>query len=330
MENEYCMLRLGKLDNDDLERLVLHKFRRVRPESLSAPAIGQDCATLDVQNDLIVLSSDPITSASSAHLGRLTVHVCCNDAAAAGAEPVGLLVTLLLPPTSSLEEIGRIADDLSTAAQLANVDILGGHTEVTDSVTRPVTSATVVARQARGKALVGMKPGDEIVMTKSAAIEGTTILAEDFSHLLGSIPAETITKARAFSGKLSIVPESAIAMQFGAVAMHDVTEGGVLGAVWELAYANGCGAEIFSDRIYICAETRALCAEAGLDPLRLIGSGSLLIACKNGESLVHALKSRGIEAAVIGRAIAGTACLFDGDAMEEPHADEIYKLYENA
>ncbi len=207
------MLRLGKLDNDDLERLVLHKFRRVRPESLSAPAIGQDCATLDVQNDLIVLTSDPITSARSAHLGRRTVHVCCNDAAAAGAEPVGLLVTLLLPPTSSLEEIGRIADDLSTAAQLANVDILGGHTEVTDSVTRPVTSATVVARQARGKALVGMKPGDEIVMTKSAAIEGTTILAEDFPHLLGSIPAETLAKRSLSAASSALCRKSTIAMQ---------------------------------------------------------------------------------------------------------------------
>ena len=324
------MLRLGKLDNDDLERLVLHKFRRVRSESLSAPASGPDCATLDFSNDLIVLSCDPITSASSAHLGRLTVHVCCNDAAAAGAEPVGLLVTLLLPPASSLEEIGRIADDLSSAAQLANVDILGGHTEVTDSVTRPVTSAAVVARQARGKALVGMKPGDEIVMTKSAAIEGTTILAEDFPHLLGRIPAETLAKARTFSGKLSIVPESVVAIQFGAVAMHDVTEGGVLGAVWELAYANGCGAEVFSNRISVSAETASLCAEAGLDPLRLIGSGSLLIACANGDALVHALQSRGIEAAVIGRAIAGTACLFDGSIMEEPHADEIYRLYDRA
>ncbi len=253
------MLRLGKLDNDDLERLVLHKFRRVRPESLSAPAIGQDCATLDVQNDLIVLSSDPITSASSAHLGRLTVHVCCNDAAAAGAEPVGLLVTLLLPPSSSLEEIGRIADDLSTAAQLANVDILGGHTEVTDSVTRPVTSATVVARQARGKALAGMKPGDEIVMTKSAAIEGTTILAEDFPHLLAAVPAKTLENARAFSGKLSIVPESAIAMQFGAVAMHDVTEGGVLARSGSWLTPTAAARSFFRPDTHSPGNTRALC-----------------------------------------------------------------------
>jgi len=321
-------MQLGKLDNDDLERLILKKFRRVRPEALSAPAIGQDCAVLALKNDLVVLSCDPITSAGSAHLGRLSVHVNCNDAAAAGAEPVGLLVTLLLPPTSTLEEAGRIADDLSAAAQLAGVDVLGGHTEVTDAVTRPVTSVAVVARQARGSALSGMRPGDEIVQTKSAAVEGTAILAEDYPQLLGEIPAETLERARSFSGKLSVIPESRLAMQMGAHAMHDVTEGGVLGAVWELAYAGGCSADVFSKKIPVRPETAALCGALGLDPLRLLGSGSLLIAIENGDALIKLLASRGIEAAVIGRAIPGSVSYLDGVAMEEPHADEIYRLYD--
>lgn len=323
-------MRLGKLDNDDLERLILRKFRRVRPEALSAPAIGQDCAILDLKSDLVVLSCDPITSAGSAHLGRLSVHVNCNDAAAAGAEPVGLLVTLLLPPTSSLEEAGRIADDLSLAAQLAGVDVLGGHTEVTDAVTRPVTSVAVVARQARGSALSGMRAGDEIVLTKSAAVEGTAILAEDFAHLLGGVPNETIERARSFSGKLSVVPESRLAMQMGAHAMHDVTEGGVLGAVWEMAFAGGCAAEVYSAKIPVRPETASLCGALGLDPLRLLGSGSLLIAIENGDALVKLLASRGIDAAVIGRAIPGCASVVDDQPLEEPHADEIYRLYDRA
>lgn len=320
------MMRLGKLDNDDLERLVLKKFRRVRPEPLSMPTIGQDCATLDLNGDLAVLSCDPITSASVAHLGRLTIHVSCNDAAAAGAEPVGLLVTLLMPPDGTMEQIGRIADDLSAAAQLAGVDILGGHTEVTDAVARPVTSATVVARQPRGSALRGMRPGDAVVLTKSAGVEGTTIIAEDFARLLTDIPAETLAAARAFSGKLSIVPESRIAMQVGATAMHDVTEGGVLGAAWELAYAGGCAVEIDSSAIPVHTETAALCAALGLDPLRLIGSGSLLIACEDGDKMVHALNANGIEACVIGTAKSGRDSTFDGQPLEEPHADEIYRL----
>ena len=321
------MLRLGKLDNDDLDRLVLKKFRRVRPELLSSPTIGQDCAVVDIGSDLLVLSCDPITSASVAHLGRLTVHVSCNDAAAAGAEPVGLLVTLLMPPSGTMEQIAQIADDLSAAAQLANVDILGGHTEVTDAVTRAVTSATVVARQSRNRTMRGMRPGDEIVMTKYAAVEGTTILAEDFADRIRSVPAELIKAARTLTGSLSIVAESKIAMHHGATAMHDVTEGGVLGAAWELGFANGCSVEIDSTKIPVREETRALCAALSLDPLRLIGSGSLLIACRDGEALCAALVASGIPAAVIGRAIDGTTSFVDGEPLSEPHADELYRLY---
>lgn len=324
------MLRLGKLDNDDLERLVLNKFRRVRPESLSSPTVGQDCAMLDVGSDLVVLSCDPITSAGIAHLGRLTVHVSCNDAAAAGAEPVGLLVTLLMPPTCTMEDISHVADDLSYAAQLANVDILGGHTEVTDAVTRPVSNAAVVARQPRGCVLRGMHPGDEIVMTKWAALEGTAILSEDFFERLSGVSDSLLASARALSSRLSIVAESKIAMRSGATAMHDVTEGGVLGAAWELGYANACAVEIDAAMIPVREDTRAICAALSLDPLRLIGSGSLLIACESGPRLCSALKSEGIPAGVIGRAIEGKTSFLNGAPLGEPHADEIYRLYDRA
>lgn len=324
------MLRLGKLDNDDLERLVLKKFQRVRPESLSSPTIGQDCAMLDLGGDLVVLSCDPITSAGITHLGRLTVHVSCNDAAAAGAEPVGLLVTLLMPPTGSMEEISRISDDLAFAAQLANVDILGGHTEVTDSVVRPVTSATVIARQPRGNVLRGMRPGDEIVMTKWAAIEGTAILSEDFSARLANVSSSILASARALSSQLSIVAESKVAMRSGATAMHDVTEGGVLGAAWELGYANSCAVNIDPTEIPVREETRVICDALTLDPLRLIGSGSLLIACENGARLCAALHSEGIPSRIIGRAIEGKTSFAGTFLLEEPHADEIYRLYDRA
>jgi len=322
------MLRLGKLDNDDLDRLVLKKFRRMRPESLSSPTVGQDCAVVDIGSDLLVLSCDPITSASVSHLGRLTVHVSCNDAAAAGAEPVGLLVTLLMPPSGTMEQIAQIADDLSAAAQLANVDILGGHTEVTDAVTRAVTSATVIARQPRNRIMRGMQPGDEIVMTKYAALEGTTILAEDFPDRTTSVSPELKQAARTLTGSLSIVAESKIAMRHGAVAMHDVTEGGVLGASWELGFANNCAVEIDTTKIPVREETRALCAALSLDPLRLIGSGSLLIACRDGNALCEALIERGVPAAIIGHAIEGATSFVDGEPLDEPHADELYRLYE--
>ncbi len=319
-------MRLGKLDNDQLERLVLQKFKRTRPESACSPGVGQDCAALDLGGDLAILSCDPITSAGPSHLGRLTVHVSCNDAAAAGAEPVGLLVTLLAPPEATEEDISGIADDLAAAASDAGVDILGGHTEVTDSVTRFVTCATVIARQQKNRALKGLSAGDHIVMTKWAGLEGTSILAEDFVDRLGALPSALLERARLLNKTLSVVPESRIAMTCGATAMHDVTEGGVLGAAWEMAYVGGCGIRLDVSAIPVLPETAAICTALHLDPLRLIGSGSLLVACTNGDALVEALAAAGIQSVCIG-IVEGTGLTdISGAPIDPPGADEIYRL----
>ena len=321
-------MRLGKLDNDELERLVLKKFQKTRSESLQAPQVGEDCAWLDLGGDLAVFSCDPITSASIAHLGRLSVHVNCNDAAAAGAEPVGLLVTLLAPPSITREQISRIADDLAAAARDAGVDIVGGHTEVTDAVTRPVTNTAVVARCPRARRMRGLQAGDDLVMTKWAGLEGTAIIVEDFPALAARLTDAQRQAAHSLSALLSVVPEGRYAAAHGASAMHDITEGGVLGACWEMAQLGGCGMIIERDSIPLREETRALCAAAGLDPLRLISSGSMLIACPDGAAMVDGLASLGIPAAVIGWAVADGGVRFsDGDCIAPPGADELYRLF---
>lgn len=320
-------MKFGKLDNDTLERLILDRFTKTRPESFGPPRIGMDCAMLDFQGDLIVTSTDPITSADAKHIGALSVHVNCNDAAAGGAEPVALLVTLLLPPSETEETVAMIANDLQNAAALAGVDIIGGHTEVTDAVTRVVTCTTVLARTPRAKMLTGVVPGDEIVMTKWAGLEGTMLIAGDRQQLLSSVPAETLERARALSQYLSVVPESRIAMQHGAHAMHDVTEGGVLGAVWELAAQGHCGAVVDKAAIPVLPETIAIAESVGVDPYRLMASGSLLIACENGAETVSALKEVGIPASVIGRITAHDFCFSDGSPLDPPGPDELYRLF---
>lgn len=325
MVGKVSPMRIGKLDNDELERLVLCKYHRTRKESLSSPTVGEDCAAVDLDGDLTLLSCDPITSASIEQLGRLSVHVNCNDAASAGAEPVGLLVTLLMPPTGSKTQIGRIADDLAEAAQAAQVDILGGHTEVTDCVTRPVTCTTVVARLPRERLLTGPEVGDALVMTKFAAIEGSILLAEDHAERLPQDPALLHT-LKSLSKYLSVVAEGRIAMENGAHAMHDVTEGGVLGAAWELAYHAGKGLVINLNAIPILAETALACKSVGVDPLRFIGSGSLLIACRDDATLIAALAQNNIPAKCIGRFTQAGFADQAGNELEPPHADELYKL----
>ncbi len=320
-------MKLGKLDNDTLERLILDRFRKTRPESFGAPRIGMDCAMLDLDGDLIVTSCDPITSADAKHIGALSVHVNCNDAAAGGAEPVALLVTLLLPPSETEETIAMIAKDLQEAAELAGVDIIGGHTEVTDAVTRVTTCTTVIARTPKAKRLSGAKVDDAIVMTKWAGLEGAMLIASDHADMLTAVPADTIERARALSRHLSVVPESRIAIQNGAHAMHDVTEGGVLGAVWELAMQERLGAVVDRDAIPMLPEIKAVADAVGLDPYRLMASGSMLIACENGVDMADALHEAGIPAAVIGRITARDFRFSDGTPLDPPAADELYRLF---
>ncbi len=320
-------MKLGKLENSTLERLILDRFKKTRRESFGAPRIGMDCAMLDFDGDLIVCSCDPITSADAKHIGALSVHVNCNDAAAGGAEPVALLVTLLLPPSETEETVAMIAAELQEAAECAGVDVIGGHTEVTDAVTRVTTCTTVLARTPKEMMLCGAKPGDAIVMTKWAGLEGTMLIASDHADRIRSLPDDLIGRAAKLSKHLSVVPESRIALQIGAHAMHDVTEGGVLGAVWELAAQSHCGAVVDRRAIPLLPETEAICRETGLDPYRLMASGSMLIACEYGAKMTNALNEAGIPAAVIGRITDGDFRFADGSPLDPPGPDELYRLF---
>ncbi|MDO4567823.1 MAG: AIR synthase family protein [Clostridia bacterium] len=322
-------MRIGKLNNDALDALVLSKLRHTRREVSCAPQIGVDCAALDFGGSLIVVSTDPITSAT-ANLGRLTVHVSCNDAAAAGAEPVGLLVTLLAPPDCTEADIDALTDELASAAAEANVDIIGGHTEITGAVTRMITCATVIARSINDAPIMpdGAEPGDDIVLTKSAGMEGAAIIASDLPELLGDISECDIARAKGFFESISVVPEGICAARNGAKAMHDVTEGGVYGALWELAHASGCKLIVESALIPVDGVTRRICDAAGVDVYRLISSGCMLIACADGMQMCERLGQIGVSARVVGRAASGSGVEIDGRLIEPPGADELYKLFE--
>lgn len=319
-------MRLGKLNNDQLEKLVLSKYRRTRPEVHSAPKVGEDCAVLDIEGDLVVLSTDPITSAT-ANIGTLSVHINCNDAAAAGATPVGLLVTLLAPPEATEQEIADIAAELAEAAAQVGVDILGGHTEVTDSVTRYVTSTAVIARMPRSAQLQGMRAGNDIVLTKWAGLEGSALIAVDYAHRLPMLDKNQMEKLRGLLEYLSVVPEGLYAAKHGATAMHDVTEGGVFGAAWEMSYTAGVGMELDAAAIPLLPETKIVCEALEIDPMRLISSGCMLIACEDGGALVRGLSGIGVPAAIIGRAGGQGLRLQDGTPILPPEADELYKLF---
>jgi len=263
--------------------------------------------------------------------------VVCNDLAAMGAEPVGVLATLLLPDGVYASAIAELAAEIDATARELNVEVLGGHTEVAPAVSAPLVVMTGVGKARRDRLLTaaGARAGDALVLTKAAGLEGSHILANDLrSELDGRVPHAVLQAARGYAAELSVLPEARLAVDLGARAMHDPTEGGVVGAAWEMAEASGCGFRIEVSEIAIRPPTRAICDALGVDPLRLIASGALLIACHDGPTLLRGLLDHGIPAAVIGELStldAGRHLVHpDGrhEAVDHLDRDELYRVLE--
>ncbi len=331
-------LGTGKLPPDLLRTLILGQLGARRPETLVPAALGVDAAVIAVDADwACVLTCDPITTAASG-AGRLAVHVVCNDLAATGAEPLGLLATLLFPAGTPPASIGELMSDIDATARALNVEVLGGHTEVAPGVSAPLVVMTGVGRARRDRVLTagGGRPGDALVLTKAAALEGTHVLASDLAaRLLGSGVSEAVlAEGRAYGEELSVVPEARLAVELGATAMHDPTEGGVLGAVWEMSEASDCGFAVRAGEIPLRTPTQQICAALGVDPLRLIASGALLVACPDGQVMVRGLRQAGIEAVQIGEltpAEEGRRVTYADahqETVESVGRDELYRVLE--
>lgn len=326
------MSGVGKLTNEQLAQVILSSLTPQRDDVVLRPGIGVDCGAIRSHGRVVVLSSDPITAAS-ADAGRLAVYVSCNDVAAAGAEPVGLLLVVLAPPGTPTEALGDIVRQAQQAAASLGVDILGGHTEFTDAVTRTVLCTTAIGLAPEGGQVfsaAGARPGHALVLTKWAGMEGTAIAASDAAEFAAAVlSAEELVFAQSLADRLSVVPEGRMAASIGVTAMHDVTEGGVLGAAWEMAQASGCGVRVDADHVPVLQVTRKLCAQRGVEPLRLISSGCMLMAAEDGSAAVAALQAAGIHASVIGEFTqSGCEVVRGGVAapMAPPAADELFKL----
>ena len=327
-------MELGKLPNSKLEKLILNDLVTRREETVLRPAVGEDCCALKLGDNLCVISTDPITAADE-NAGILAVIVSLNDLAACGAEPVGILSTVLLPPDITEEKINKLFETVNDTCIKMNIDVLGGHTEVTDSVKKIIIITTAIGK-VPAQGLVrsdGAKPGDAILMTKAAGLEGTAIISTDKrSEMNGIISEDEIEKAKSFINEISVLTEGLVAAKNGAHAMHDVTEGGILGAIWEVCSASGYGAEINIKSIRIREITRKICNFYNIDPLKLISSGSMLISCsqKDKEGIIKEVSNAGVDCTEIG--IITKKCKViavygnEKREVEQPEADELYKV----
>lgn len=325
-------MEIGKVPETILKRSVFKKLKVKRPEVLVHAGVGEDCAVLGPAEDAIVLSTDPITGTAK-DIGKLAFHVTANDIASSGAELIGILLTIIFPPENSEEELKAIMEDITGLAEEYQVEILGGHTEVSEVVNQTLISVTGVGRIAKDKMITtaGLKPHQELVVTKWIGLEGSSILAKEKEEALKAVlPAELVETAKGFDNFLSVVPDSKVAMKVGVSAMHDVTEGGIFGALWEMASASGVGLEIDLKKIPIRQETIELCEALNINPYMLISSGSMLIGTSHGHQLVEELGRVGIHAAVIGYATEGNdRVVVNGEErrfLEPPKTDELFRV----
>ncbi|HEV2358240.1 MAG TPA: AIR synthase family protein [bacterium] len=324
-------LPIGKVPPDMLDALVYRHLGTRRSDVLVHAAFGEDCAVVDFGPGLAAVTTDPITGAG-ADLGWYAVLIGTNDLAAAGADPVAVLLTVLLAPERAAEDLARVMRDAAAAAASLGVEIAGGHSEVVGGIARTIIIVTALGRVMRDRLLRSgaAEPGDAVVLTKAAAIEGTAILADARRpDLLPAVGEETLSRARALRERLSVLPEARAAAAAGAHAMHDVTEGGVLGAVYELAAASGLGVVLDADRVPVLSETRAVCDVLGVDPLALIGSGALLVATPDPDRTTAAITGVGVPATLIGTLAPGECRLRRAGReapLTPPARDELWRV----
>jgi HAD superfamily hydrolase (TIGR01509 family) len=328
----------GKLPNDLLAQF-LSQFGFEDPAVLIKPAIGEDTAAVDIRGEeVLVLKSDPITFASEA-IAKYAVLVNANDVATAGAVPRWFLTTLMFPVGTSAYVIHHVMEELSEVCRSQGITLCGGHTEITDAVARPVVTGMMVGTVERRRLIDKryMKPGDKVLMTKAVAVEGTAIIAREFSERLvsGGMSPSDIDNCGRFLDNISILPEASIAASVdGVSAMHDVTEGGLATALEELSIAGGHRIRVETDRIPVYPETEKICGLLKLDPLGLIGSGSLLICCRQYacDTLEQNIRRVGIAVSIIGEvcgAGSGIEALREHRTVPWPHfeVDEITRLF---
>jgi hydrogenase expression/formation protein HypE len=324
-------MKEGKLDFDDLRNIIINNKTIRRSEVKVRNDVGEDCSIIDFGDCEGIFSTDPITGANE-NVGKLAVHINCNDIASSGGEPIGILVTILAPTSSSLEEINKVMNEIDEEAAKIGVEIIGGHTEVTSAVNKMVISVTVIGKNLKGKSIktAGAKVDDDIIVTKAIGLEGTYILINDYEERIQKkLSKEEIDFGKSLINKISVLEEGRIGGEFGVNSMHDITEGGLLGGLFEVAMASNKGFKIFKDKIPMFDITKKVCAEFKIDPLRLISSGSMLITTKNGEELVKQLREKGIDASIIGKISEQGGVLVDKENeinVEPPKRDELFNI----
>ncbi|WP_257300455.1 AIR synthase family protein [Haloarchaeobius sp. FL176] len=324
---------MSKLSPADLERYIFSRTGAPNDDLLVGAGYGEDAAAVAVDGSTLVVSTDPISLAAE-RIGTLGVAIASNDVAACGGMPEWLVSTIFLPDNDE-DLLDDVTGQLDAEARRLGITIVSGHTETLAALDRPLLSLTCMGPTDRYVPTSGANPGDAVLLTKGAGIEGSAVLATDFRDALvdAGVESATVDSAAAFFDDVSVLPESAVLAPI-ATAMHDPTEGGVLNGLVEVACASSVSIELDSEAVPVRDETRRLCAAMDVDPLRILGSGAMLatVPAEESERVVSTLESEGIDATVVASVSAaddatdvGVHC--NGRQYRDSVRDDMYELW---
>lgn len=340
-------MNLGKVSESVLKHSVLHQIHTQNKEVLNGAGIGVDCAIFASAGEAVSAvcvkeaAVVPCRETARFEAGEVCVSLpqlitrCANNLAAGGAVPAAVLITLLMPPNADSDMVKELIQEAEGSCKEMSVQIAGGQTRISPAVKAPYAVVTGYGRTLgeRYCTIKGAKPGQDIVLSKWAGLEGTAILAKRYRNkLLARYPAYLAGEAAEYDRFLSVLPEAALAMKSNVCAMHDASEGGIFAALWELAEGAGIGLTIDLKKIPLRQETVEICECCGANPYELLSGGCLIMTSEDGNSLAAVLQAAQIPAEVIGRTTDNNdRVIRNGDEvryMDRPKTDEIYKQFE--
>jgi len=336
--------KIGKIDFNTFTEFLLKRLGKKDKSVLVPPLTGVDAGVIDIGNDkVLVIAEDPIFSIPKQPLemfGWYTVHIGASDVAVMGVKPRYMTYTLLMPPETSEEDFRIIVDSIHNTAKELEIAIVGGHTGYYPGFAAPTIGGIAVFAIADKDSYVtpsDAKPGDAVILTKGPAIETAGILSVlREKELLEKYPSSLVEKAKALCEQMTVVKDALAAMEVGGVtAMHDATEGGVVGGLFEIANASDVGMEIDESLFIYPEEVKIVCGAFNIDPVSAIAEGSLLITVRpeRSEKVIRRLKEEKINASTIGKVVADSRRKIlkrlDGSTvpLAIPHQDPFWPAF---
>lgn len=328
-------MRKGKIDLDNLKKIISSYTGVKKSETLLSSSIGEDCCIIDLKSlkdDVMLISSDPITFTSK-DIGKLAVIINTNDIYASCGKGYGIIINILLPENKTLDDFKEVMNQIHTECLIHNLEILGGHTEVTDVVNDIVVSLTIIGTSSKENVVKTStsREGDLIFLTKTLGIEGTVILYKEFKEELQNLLSEDEKiEIEKFCEMISIKEECEILEKFEITSMHDVTEGGLMGALFEMSISSQNGFRIFKDKIKVHNVTKKICEYLNKDVYHLISSGNLIFTCGKAQKdiILKEFEKQNIKCSLIGEMISkGNYFVNDGKDVEKSFdiSDSFFK-----